>query len=678
MTQIGRAYGVFKSHFKWKPRLYSAQALIAFALLLFIYVSLVSPQLFRVPRSNADEEDLNDFDFKTVTSLSRPQSRELKAEPEAIVKRRNSVGVPEQSSKSEVRYSTERLIDHATEEEQKGKESSLIPSNHKAVKVKGLRKTANMAWKAGRRAWKELEDSSNHTNFAPPVGVKKEMECPKSIIMEGEILKETGGYMKFPCGLTIGSAIAVVGMPRGPHLESKPTIGHIGNPASTLTEVSQFMFELHGPRPSNGEDPPRILHINPRLKGDWSEKPVIELNSFSKGLWGRSQRCDGTRTQYQERVEGLLNCERWLQDDGGGDEPSWWLRRLIDRKDKPEMSWRYPFVQNRSFVMTVRAGLEGYHMSVDGKHISSFGYQAGLSELMTAAVYVGGDVDLQALIATSLPSAPPKPVSEQIFENWQQWRAPKLHDQPISLFIGVLSSSNHFAERMAIRSTWFQDRKLQTGEVVARFFVALHPDRELNMQMKKEAEYYGDMVIVPFMDEYDLVVLKTLAICEFGIHNVTANYIMKCDDDTFVRVEEVLNELKKVNESADTLYMGNMNMFHRPLRMGKWAVTFEEWPDEEYPTYANGPGYIISRSIASFIVAQNRKRAIELFKMEDVSMGLWVKQYQETHGAVKYVNVWKFFQGGCEDGYIIAHYQSPRHMLCLYKKLSTGDAHCCY
>ena len=35
--------------------------------------------------------------------------------------------------------------------------------------------------------------------------------------------------------------------------------------------------------------------------------------------------------------------------------------------------------------------------------------------------------------------------------------------------------------------------------------------------MKKEAEHYGDMVILPFMDEYNLVVLKTLAICEYGV-----------------------------------------------------------------------------------------------------------------------------------------------------------------
>lgn len=39
----------------------------------------------------------------------------------------------------------------------------------------------------------------------------------------------------------------------------------------------------------------------------------------------------------------------------------------------------------------------------------------------------------------------------------------------------------------------------------------------MNAALKKEAEYFKDIVILPFMDHYDLVVLKTIAICEFGV-----------------------------------------------------------------------------------------------------------------------------------------------------------------
>ena len=49
---------------------------------------------------------------------------------------------------------------------------------------------------------------------------------------------------------------------------------------------------------------------------------------------------------------------------------------------------------------------------------------------------------------------------------------------------------------------------------------------------------------------------------------------MKCDDDNFVRVETVVNEVKATGHEHG-LYMGNINLDHKPLRTGKWAVTFE-------------------------------------------------------------------------------------------------------
>lgn len=37
------------------------------------------------------------------------------------------------------------------------------------------------------------------------------------------------------------------------------------------------------------------------------------------------------------------------------------------------------------------------------------------------------------------------------------------------------------------------------------------------MELMKEVEFFRDIVIVPYVDHYDLVVLKTVAICEYGV-----------------------------------------------------------------------------------------------------------------------------------------------------------------
>ena len=137
-------------------------------------------------------------------------------------------------------------------------------------------------------------------------------------------------------------------------------------------------------------------------------------------------------------------------------------------------------------------------------------------------------------------------------------------------------------------------------------FSMQHGRNEVDMEFKKEEEFFGDIVIVSFMDSYDLVVLKTVVICKYGlcaigstyvrnllldaivlnidcfpplwtlslsqVHVVSARYIMKFDDDNFVRVQLVIPEVKKIPCSKSP-YIGNMNYHHTPMRDGKWAVT---------------------------------------------------------------------------------------------------------
>ena len=49
---------------------------------------------------------------------------------------------------------------------------------------------------------------------------------------------------------------------------------------------------------------------------------------------------------------------------------------------------------------------------------------------------------------------------------------------------------------------------------------------------------------------------------------------MKCDDDNFVRIDAVLKEVNRLS-CGQPLYIGNLNYFHKPLRVGKWAITYE-------------------------------------------------------------------------------------------------------
>jgi hypothetical protein len=41
-------------------------------------------------------------------------------------------------------------------------------------------------------------------------------------------------------------------------------------------------------------------------------------------------------------------------------------------------------------------------------------------------------------------------------------------------------------------------------------------------------------------------------------------------------------------------------------------INSQEWAEEEYPTYANGPGYIISSDIAKFIVSNFEEHTLKV------------------------------------------------------------------
>ncbi|KAJ4822354.1 Hydroxyproline O-galactosyltransferase galt6 [Turnera subulata] len=551
----------------------------------------------------------------------------------------------------------------------------------KADEFSVLHKAAKEAWVAGKKLWEEAAAAAGQTQPDPSPSSSssnRTEQCPNSIALSGSEFSARGRIMELPCGLTLGSHVTVVGKPQWGHSEKEPKIGAVKEGEEAVV-VSQFMMELQGLKTVDGEDPPRILHFNPRLKGDWSGRPVIEQNTCYRMQWGNALRCEGWSSRAdEETVDGQVKCEKWQRDGDGNSEDSkatWWLNRLIGWKKKMTYNWPFPFSEGKLFVLTLSAGLEGYHIYVDGRHITSFPYRTGFVLEDATGLYLNGDVDVHSVFAASLPPSHPSFAPQKHLEMFSRWQAPLLPDGHVDLFIGILSAGNHFAERMALRKSWMQHPLIRSSKVVARFFVALNGRKEINVELKKEAEFFGDIVIVPYMDHYELVVLKTVAICEYGVHTVTAKYIMKCDDDTFVRVETVLKEAKKVPGDG-SLYIGNINYYHKPLRDGKWAVTYEEWPEEEYPPYANGPGYIISSDIAQFVAEEFEKHKLRLFKMEDVSMGMWVEQFNNSK-PVEYLHSLKFCQFGCIDEYLTAHYQSPRQMICLWDKLQQGKPQCC-
>lgn len=136
----------------------------------------------------------------------------------------------------------------------------------------------------------------------------------------------------------------------------------------------------------------------------------------------------------------------------------------------------------------------------------------------------------------------------------------------------------------------------------------------MNAELWKEAQAYGDIQFMPFVDYYDLISYKAVAVCILGVctmsfaikkqyfnstiivpmllfsslnrnlgHNwcvmqtkiLPAKYIMKTDDDAFVRIDELLSSLK--GKPSDGLLYGRVAFESSPHREkdSKWYISEE-------------------------------------------------------------------------------------------------------
>ncbi|KAL3631174.1 hypothetical protein CASFOL_024158 [Castilleja foliolosa] len=549
----------------------------------------------------------------------------------------------------------------------KEEQSSLQTWNHLKYLVthpQGLPSAVEAVKEAGV-AWQNLITSVEQEKLLNNESLSKRgkvKQCPHFLSkMNASKVDDNGFKLRVPCGLTQGSSITFIGIPNG----------LLGN----------FQVDLTGERLPGEPDPPIILHYNVRLHGDKvTEEPVIVQNTWTIAHdWDAEERCPAPEPEKNKKVDELDQCNQFL-----GKMNNQTVKANRHNNGKPRKY--FPFKQNNLFVATLRVGSEGIQMTVDGKHITSFAFRDTLEPWLVSEVRIAGDINLISVVASGLPTSEDL---DHIVDLEALKAVPISPPKPMNLFIGIFSTANNFKRRMAVRRTWMHYPEVRSGQVAVRFFVGLHKNQMVNEELWNEARTYEDIQLMPFIDYYSLITWKTIAICIFGTEAVSAKFIMKTDDDAFVRVDEILISLKNANATKGLLY-GLINSDSKPHRSpdSKWYISpeamyskkkgVEEWPQETYPPWAHGPGYVVSRDIAKTVAQKHRNGQLKIFKLEDVAMGTWIDDMKKNGLEVKYENDGRILNEGCKDGYVVAHYQGPQELLCLWQKIQEKKrALCC-
>lgn len=164
----------------------------------------------------------------------------------------------------------------------------------------------------------------------------------------------------------------------------------------------------------------------------------------------------------------------------------------------------------------------------------------------------------------------------------------------------------------------------------------------LNSELKKEQKSYNDLLLLnDLKDSYSNLTMKLLMSIETIVNNYNFNYILKTDDDTYVKLDFLLNDLVSydrklirkskeygINNPLPELYWGYFNGRAQIKTRGQWKEP-NFYLCNRYLSYALGGGYIFSRTIAEFI--ESNSKLLSTYVNEDVSFGVWIASLRNIY-----------------------------------------------
>lgn len=218
------------------------------------------------------------------------------------------------------------------------------------------------------------------------------------------------------------------------------------------------------------------------------------------------------------------------------------------------------------------------------------------------------------------------------------------------LIILILSSPENVSKRSTVRETWLKLK--DRGHTIdgdnlkfrmKHYFVigGLGLSAETSKNVNKEQLKYNDILILPMRDNYNNLTYKVMRSFEWLKEQYEVGfdfkYVLKCDDDSFVRIDSLVHEMAQIeliylksdllslsyiNDNTSPylrvnvqtnknnfgsnnlqLYWGYFNGDAKIKSKGKWKE--DSWIlCDNYLPYALGGGYLLSRGLVTFL-AQN-------------------------------------------------------------------------
>ncbi|XP_072935962.1 beta-1,3-galactosyltransferase 6 isoform X2 [Epargyreus clarus] len=284
----------------------------------------------------------------------------------------------------------------------------------------------------------------------------------------------------------------------------------------------------------------------------------------------------------------------------------------------------------------------------------------------------------------------------------------------------VLSGPNNEDKRDAIRATWAKLANnifVENGETlfkwncngtksiselnIIKIYFIIGAAGLTDVQLSKltaEQKRHNDVVLIDNLeDSYKNLAQKMLLTLTWVNEKLSGyKYLVKCDDDSFVRIDLIVKDLEAFgpdmsaleiskyvtfkhtqpnNKKHRGLYWGYFDGRARVYQSGKWQE--QDWfLCDTYLPYALGGAYVISSGIIDYVALNGQYYST--YRSEDVSMGVWTAALDNINRVhdIRFDTEWK--SRGCDAHMLVRHKQTPKDMYEMYDTLvhSQGKSLC--
>eukprot|EP00744_Colponema_vietnamica_P018470 GILI01026071.1.p1 GENE.GILI01026071.1~~GILI01026071.1.p1 ORF type:complete len:407 (-),score=102.43 GILI01026071.1:31-1251(-) len=192
--------------------------------------------------------------------------------------------------------------------------------------------------------------------------------------------------------------------------------------------------------------------------------------------------------------------------------------------------------------------------------------------------------------------------------------------------IAVISAPGYAAQRKKCRDTWMN---LKRDDTKILFMIGQPQEDTENFQtLQKELEVeqrkFGDIVRLNEVEHYKLLTQKMMAIFKWTAANMSFDFMLKTDDDSFVFLDVLYDLFERNGYKPEAFYMGRIFGANTVLRdkRSKWYEAEHQDLGMHFPPHASGIGYVLSQDLIRWLANDAFPR--RMYSNEDAAVGTWL------------------------------------------------------